>query len=127
MADTVDITNVTALHPKAERRTRSKPDRTNSERQKRFRDKRKTQLPVTHEGAVTVPIVDKAPTERNGVTAPAKRDGVTVAHPDEPATPRIEVLPPRYRPWSAIGRAGVGLAIVVTGGWIAYTSMRGNS
>jgi hypothetical protein len=34
---------------------------------------------------------------------------------------------PRYRTWSAIGRAGVGLAIVTTGAWIAYTSMRGNA
>jgi hypothetical protein len=31
------------------------------------------------------------------------------------------------RPWSAIGRAGVGLAIVSTGAFIAYTSMRANS
>src|SRR5258706_25125 len=99
MADTVDITNVTALHPKAERRTRSKPDRTNSERQKRFRDKRKTQLPVTHESTVTPSPTDKAPDRHNAVTvtappaAPrnadtvtrgavtAKRDGITVAHP----------------------------------------------
>jgi hypothetical protein len=31
------------------------------------------------------------------------------------------------RPWSAIGRAGIGLAIVSTGAFIAYTSMRANS
>jgi hypothetical protein len=30
-------------------------------------------------------------------------------------------------PWSAIGRAGVGLAIVSTGAFIAYTSMRANA
>ena len=46
---------------------------------------------------------------------------------DGPATPRIEVLPPRYPSWSAIGRAGVGLAIVSTGAFIAYTSMRANA
>jgi hypothetical protein len=32
---------------------------------------------------------------------------------------------PRF--WSAIGRAGVGLAIVATGAFIAFTSMRANS
>src|SRR5258708_11172543 len=112
MGDIQD-SNITPLRPKAKR---TKPDRTNSERQKRFRERRKApQLPaVTPEGAVTVPIVDKAPTERNGVTAPAKRDGVTVAHPDEPATPTIEVLPPRYPPWSAIRPAAAGLAILGT-------------
>jgi hypothetical protein len=31
------------------------------------------------------------------------------------------------RSWSAIGRAAVGLAIIGTGGFIAYTSMRANS
>ena len=31
------------------------------------------------------------------------------------------------RSWSAIGRAGIGLAIVGTGAFIAYTSMRANS
>src|SRR5258708_37638827 len=61
-----------------------------------------------------------------GRAADAARSAASVALA-EPATPRIEVLPPRYRSWSAIGRAGVGLAIVATGAWIAYTSMRGNS
>ena len=41
----------------------------------------------------------------------------------------MEVIPPpaprRY--WSALGRAGVGLAIVSTGAFIAYTSMRANA
>jgi len=96
---------------------------------------------VTDPGNAGVP----AAMDRLTVTRPmvAPRNGVTVAHPAdraadaarsaasvalaEPATPRIEVLPPRYRTWSAIGRAGVGLAIVATGAWIAYTSMRGNS
>src|SRR4029077_18455595 len=31
------------------------------------------------------------------------------------------------RSWSAIGRAAVGLAIIGTGGFIAFTSMRANS
>jgi hypothetical protein len=61
------------------------------------------------------------------VAAPESRSVTRLLTLDEPATPRIEVLPPRYRPWSAIGRAGVGLAIVATGAWIAYTSMRGNA
>src|SRR5690349_13008793 len=83
MADTLDITNVTALHPKADRRTRAKADRTNSERQKRFREKRKTQLPVTHESTITPPPIDKASDGHNAVTvtAPLERNGVTVAHP----------------------------------------------
>jgi hypothetical protein len=29
--------------------------------------------------------------------------------------------------WTAVGRVGVGVAIVATGAWIAYTSMRGNA
>src|SRR5882762_4956325 len=43
--------------------------------------------------------------------------------------PRIEVLPPptRHRFWTALGRAGVGLAIVCTGAFIAYTSLRANA
>jgi hypothetical protein len=61
------------------------------------------------------------------VAAPESGNVARLLTLDGPATPRIEVLPPRYRPWSAIGRAGVGLAIVATGAWIAYTSMRGNS
>src|SRR5258707_7676128 len=43
--------------------------------------------------------------------------------------PRIEVLPPptRHRFGTALGRAGVGLAIVCTGAFIAYTSLRANA
>jgi hypothetical protein len=54
---------------------------------------------------------------------------VTVPEPITVAvgTPTIEVLPPRPRTWSAIGRATVGLAIVGTGAFIAYTSMRANA
>jgi hypothetical protein len=46
-----------------------------------------------------------------------------------PVEPRIEVLPPpgRHRFWTALGRAGVGLAIVCTGAFIAYTSLRANA
>src|SRR6266436_6311277 len=46
-----------------------------------------------------------------------------------PVEPRIEVLPPpvRRRFWTALGRAGVGLAIVCTGAFIAYTSLRANA
>jgi hypothetical protein len=85
MADTLDITNVTALHPKAGRRARSKPDRTNSERQKRFREKRRAQQPsaVTPEGTVTSPAIEKAPDGHNAVTVTTPtvtpRDGVTVS------------------------------------------------
>jgi hypothetical protein len=144
------------LRPKAGR-LRTRPDPTNAERQRRFKERRKqrqlatvTEPPpaaVTEEPppVVTDPGNAGAAMDRPTVTPPtvARRNGVTVAHPTdraadaarsaasvalaEPATPRIEVLPPRYRSWSAIGRAGVGLAIVATGAWIAYTSMRGNS
>jgi hypothetical protein len=41
--------------------------------------------------------------------------------------PQIEVIPPRPLRWSAIGRAAVGLAIVFTGAFIAYTSMRASA
>src|SRR6267142_4420215 len=110
MADTVDITNVTALHPKAERRTRSKPDRTNSERQKRFRDKRKTQLPVTHESTVTPSPTDKAPDRHNAVTVTAslERNGVAVAHPTGGATDVMAYV-------AAIGLATVGVGLSVVG------------
>ena len=79
----------------------------------------------------------------------AARDAATVAAPDSgyvarllmlepapaanavtrPVEPRIEVLPPpgRHRFWTALGRAGVGLAIVCTGAFIAYTSLRANA
>ncbi len=79
----------------------------------------------------------------------AARDAATVAAPDSgyvarllmlepapaanavtrPLEPRIEVLPPptRHRFWTALGRAGVGLAIVSTGTFIAYTSLRANA
>jgi hypothetical protein len=40
---------------------------------------------------------------------------------------KVEVMRPRARPWSAIGHAAVGLAIVSTGAFIAYTSMRANA
>jgi hypothetical protein len=61
----------------------------------------------------------------------------------ELTSPRIEVSPPppscppphaweddppvRHHPWTAVGRPLVGLAIVATGAFIAYTSMRANS
>jgi hypothetical protein len=89
------------------------------------------------------------PPGRSVAVRNAARDAATVTAPDsgyvarllmlEPAPaanavtrlmePRIEVLPPpaRRRSWTAVGRAGVGLAIVCTGAFIAYTSMRGNA
>jgi hypothetical protein len=82
MADIQD-SNITPLRPKAERQTRAKPDRTNSERQKRFRDKRKALATVTPEGTVTPPPIEKAPGAPNAVTVAtpmaAPRDGVTVS------------------------------------------------
>jgi hypothetical protein len=85
-------------------------DRTGAERQRRYKERRKQQLaaanaPVT--ATVTKPATDVTPVEK----------------------PRFEVIPPqaRRRPWTAVGRASVGLAIVTTGAWIAYTSMRGNA
>jgi hypothetical protein len=89
------------------------------------------------------------PPGRSVAVRNAARDAATVAAPDsgyvarllmlEPAAaatavtrlvePRIEVLPPpaRHRFWTALGRAGVGLAIVGTGAWIVFTSIRANS
>jgi hypothetical protein len=134
MGDIQD-SNVTELRPKAGR-LRTKSDPTNAERQRRFKERRKQRQLAT----VTEPPPAAVTEEPAAVVTDPGNAGVPVPMDDpdsrhvarlltlaEPATPRIEVLPPRYRPWSAIGRAGVGLAIVVTGGWIAYTSMRGNS
>jgi hypothetical protein len=89
MVDQID--NVTELRPKAGRLQRAKPDRTNSERQKRFRDKRKIQLPtVTPENTVTLSPVDKAPDAPNAVTvAAAPRNAVTLAHPN----PHVDAPP----------------------------------
>ncbi len=89
------------------------------------------------------------PPGRSVAVRNAAREAATVAAPDsgyvarllmlEPAPaasavtrlmePRIEVLPPptRHRFWTALGRAGVGLAIVCTGAFIAYTSLRANA
>ncbi len=89
------------------------------------------------------------PPGRSVAVRNAARDAATVAAPGsdyvarllmlEPAPaanavtrlmePRIEVLPPptRHRFWTALGRAGVGLALVCTGAFIAYTSLRANA
>jgi hypothetical protein len=134
MGDIQD-SNVTELRPKAGR-LRTKPDPTNAERQRRFKERRKQrQLATVTEPPPAAVTEEPAPvvTDPGNAGVPVPMDDPDSRHVArlltlaEPATPRIEVLPPRYRPWSAIGRAGVGLAIVVTGGWIAYTSMRGNS
>jgi MarR family len=53
---------------------------------------------------------------------------VAVEAPVELSDPPWAVPRPVLRhAWSAFGRALVGLAIVGTGAWIAYTSMRGNA
>jgi hypothetical protein len=41
--------------------------------------------------------------------------------------PEVEVKVPRRTAWTALGRIGVGAAIVATGAFIAFTSMRANS
>jgi hypothetical protein len=51
---------------------------------------------------------------RNVVAGPWARD-------------HVEVIPPRKSTWAALGRIGVGAAIVSTGAFIAITSMRANS
>ncbi len=72
MADIQD-SNITPLRPKGGRQTRAKSDRTNSQRQKRFREKRKTpQLPaVTPKSTVTPSPVERAPDAHNAVTVAA--------------------------------------------------------
>jgi hypothetical protein len=74
----------------------------------------------------------------NAANAPANAPVAEIEHPVVPAqtsvtpvtvTPvdKIEIIPPRSRPWSAFGRTAVGLAIISTGAFIAYTSMRANA
>jgi hypothetical protein len=130
--------NVAELRPKDGRLQSAnpdrRPDRTNAERQRRFKERRKQrQLATVTEPPQTAVTEEPLPVVTDlgnaGVAVPMDSDSRHVARLltlAEPATPRIEVRPPRYRTWSAIGRASVGLAIVVTGAWIAYTSMRGN-
>lgn len=71
----------------------------------------------------------------------AARDAATIAAPNGRHVARLVTIDGAYvqassarrapvdiaGPWTALGRAGVGVAIVATGAWIAYTSMRGNA
>jgi hypothetical protein len=41
--------------------------------------------------------------------------------------PQVEVKAPRRSAWAALGRIGIGAAIISTGAFIAFTSMRANS
>src|SRR5258706_11283964 len=138
MGDIQD-SNVTELRPKAGR-LRTKPDPTNAERQRRFKERRKQRQLATVTEPPPAAVTEEPPPVvtdpgNAGVTVPAKRDGVTILHPAARAADvtaymaaiGLASIAPRYRTWSAIGRASVGLAIVTTGAWIAYTSMRGNA
>jgi hypothetical protein len=82
------------------------------------------QLAMTHAA-----IKQRAYRERQKKTA-RKPTSTPVTQPvtlvTEPVT--ATSVTPRVRPsWSGIGRGLVGLAIVLTGGFIAFTSMRANS
>jgi hypothetical protein len=71
---------------------------------------------------VTVsPSAQVVPVGAAAVTAPESVYVTRLVAPDRPAA-----LATTSR-WSAIGRAGVGLTIISTGAFIAYTSMRANS
>src|SRR5215813_5013907 len=89
-------------------KTKTPKDPTGAERQRRYKERRKQAL-----AAVSEPL----PPLPSAVTEPV----IAVA------TPTVEVLPPRPRPWSAFGRAAVGLAIAGTGAFVAFTSIRANS
>src|SRR5262249_19111910 len=86
-----------------------------AERSRRYRERQKALRSASRNVTTVVPETPVLPTE-TPVTP------VTVA-----VAPQIEVIPPRPRRWSAIGRAVVGLAIISTGAFIAYTSMRANA
>jgi len=65
----------------------------------------------------------------NATNVPTNALTTAISSPVESVTARVEVIPPQppRRAWTSLGRAGVGLAIVSTGAFIAYTSMRANA
>jgi len=86
-----------------------------AQRSRRYRERQKALRSASRDVTTVIPETPVVPRE-----TPVTPVTVTVA-------PQIEVIPSRARRWSAIGRAAVGLAIVSTGAFIAYTSMRANA
>jgi hypothetical protein len=149
MSDVTDLpANVTPLRPK---------DPTAALRARRARLRRKNTPPAVTDPVTPTPAVtaENSNEINRSVTVPgntslavrdAARNAAMVAAPDsryvarllrfdETVAPAEVSAPPipqrgrpaRHQPWTAVGRAGVGLVIVATGAWIAYTSMRGNA
>jgi hypothetical protein len=96
-------------------------------------------MPPEQHGVVAAPVAGSVAVRNAAREAAAvsSTPGATVAAPDtyprllehRPGMPRERRERGRsaLRFWSAIGPAGVGLAIVATGAFIAFTSMRANS
>ena len=77
MADIQD-SNVTPLRPKAERHTRAKPDPTNAERQRRFKERRKQrQLAIVTEPPPAAVTEERPPvvTDPGNAGVPAAMTG----------------------------------------------------
>ena len=105
--------------------------------------------PLSHPRTDTLQHLDQTPkaasqSGRSVAVRNAAREAATVAAPESPYVARLVMfdgawdttsdmaVPVRRSPrfagaWTALGRVGVGVAIVATGAWIAYTSMRGNA
>jgi hypothetical protein len=85
------------------------------------------QPPITIEGEIVKSNQEVATLGQGLATTLAS----PMAAPAIPATPDGHPWPPYAsapgRGWRAVGRGTVGLAIITTGAWIAYTSMRGNA
>src|SRR5215831_7139568 len=96
-------------------RTRTPSMTKSAQRSRRYRERQKALRSASRDVTTVIPETPVVPRE-----TPVTPVTVTVA-------PQIEVIPSRARRWSAIGRAAVGLAIVSTGAFIAYTSMRANA
>src|SRR5258708_25669076 len=83
---------------------------------------------ITALGTPVLPKPDRSVLAKSDTKSDAQAVALIEAQILPPANPHAHpARPPAHRSWSAIGRAGVGVAIVVTGIWIACTSMRGNS
>jgi hypothetical protein len=126
MADQID-SNVTELRPKAEPLRRTKPDPTNAERQKRFREKRKApQLPaVTPGGTVTPRRIEEALADRNALVTPAS--AVTVAHPTphvdaSPIAPTVTVPVTRHGAIDALAYVAA-IALAAAAAWFSIRGM----
>jgi hypothetical protein len=135
MSDTVTTIpdNVTPLRQPASRKASRRASRkAATERQRRYRQRKA-------EKAVTVTQSDEPAPASTGTAPPSLRANDPQESPvpqrvpasiDFAARNRLHVTAGSgltARSWSATGRAFVGLAIICTGAFIAYTSMRANS